>query len=489
MKKIVLTLLCACFSISYAQITTPGNGSLFTFSYFVDDPSGAVTTPEAGVYLLSQDLTISQNDTLLLDASIQNLQIEGDVTITVNGTLLCSSRDNQLEINGIENDSTDLFEWRFEEAASSVLSNLKFEYGESIFISQSPILIENCEFSHFSSQVIRFMNCNPIIRDCNFHDNQMAAINSAVNVQGSPIIRNNTFYHNVLSNANQPQINLGPGIDSSVILIEGNTIEGCSSMSGGIAIANLMNVGSTRAVLRNNTIENNRYGYTQQGSNILALIEDNLFINNNLETNPMNGGSGISIYGSDTTCIAKLRRNTISGNLWGITAINYHKIDMGTATDYGNNSLYNNENGGTTYALYNNAVSSITAIGNYWGGDTEEFAESVIYHRPDLGESYGRVLFSPILTEEPVSITDNHDFDISLYPNPSNDFIQIQLSESTSPLFTVFQLYDLSGRLIQVVPATGTQTQIGVTNYPSGIYLLKVVNDSKIVAVKKIVKR
>ena len=480
MKKILLLLLFICFSISYAQITTPGNGTLFTFSNLVDDPSGAVTSPETGVFRLAQDLTISSNDTLLLDSAMQSLWITGNVTITVLGCVQCEERSNHLEITGIQTDSsTSFYAWRFEEAAPSRLSHLRMENGENIFISQSQISIENCEFSQFNSQVIKYMNCNPIILHCDFHDNRQAAINSAVNVTGSPIICYNRFYHNVLDNVNQPQINLGPGTDGRDIIIEGNTIEGCSPMSGGIAIANLMNIGPTQAVIRNNTVENNRYGYTQQGTDIFALIEDNQFINNNLEENPMAGGSGISIYGSDTTCAAKLRRNVISGNLWGITAINKHTIDMGTTEDFGHNYLYDNGNNGQTYALYNNASSSMTAVGNYWGGNTEEFAESVIFHRPDLGDNYGLVLYTPILTEDTMGIMDNKEITFTVYPNPTKGVVNVELNPANCSLSAEIQVFDIYGRQLQTMPVTEERTQVDLSGCAQGIYFLSLINNGK----------
>ena len=254
-------------------------------------------------------------------------------------------------------------------------------------------------------------------------------------------------------------------------------------MSGGIAITDLMNVGSTTAVIRDNTVENNRYGYTQQGTNIYALIEDNIFRNNNLETNPMNGGSGISIYGYGTTCSAKLRRNVITGNLWGITAINYHHIDMGTADDFGHNSLSDNGNDGVTYALYNNAHSSMTAIGNYWGGNTEEFAESVIYHRPDLSDNYGLVLYTPILTEEEEGISDNETVAINIYPNPTHDILTVE-SEN---LIREISVFDQMGRLMAVVETrctTSLQCVVNTSALHTGIYILKVVTDRGIETTK-----
>lgn len=489
MKKVLLFILFICLSVGYAQIVTPGNGTQFTFSDLVNDPSGAITSPETGIFILTQDLTISANDSLLLDSAMQSLQIVGDVTITVLGCVQCEERSNLLEITGIQTDSSPtFFEWRFEEAAPSLLSHLRMENGENIFIGQTQISIQNCEFSNFNSQVIKYMNCNPIILHCDFHDNRQAAINSAVNVTGSPIICYNRFYHNVLDDVNQPQINLGPGTNGRDIIIEGNTIDGCSPMSGGIAIANLMNVGLTQAVIRNNIIENNRYGYTQQGSDIFALIEDNQFINNNLEENPMNGGSGISIYGSDTTCAAKLRRNIISGNLWGITAINKHTIDMGTAEDFGHNRLFDNGNGGQIYALYNNASSSMSAVGNYWGGNTEAFVESVIYHRPDLGNNYGLVLYAPILTEDTTEIADSEEISMVVYPNPTNGIVNIQLSSGPFPHTSEIQIFDIYGRRLQVWPVKDERIQIDLSGYSKGIYFFAFVTNRKKTVSKVVVE-
>ena len=401
MKKVILIFVLFCVTNCYAQITTSGEGKSYTFSQLASDISGSVTITPDGSATLNNNLTISQNDTLILDSDLQYLDIKGNITITILGSVVCEPRQNKLPVIGSAEDSTSqTFEWRFEQAAPSRFSNIIFENGENIFMEKTNLTIDSCEFRFFNSQAIKYMSCNPIIQNCYFHDNKLAAINSAANITGSPIIRNNIFYHNVLDNVNQPQINLGPGTENDTICIIGNVIDGCSNMSGGIAVSDLMNVSHTNVVLRGNRIENNRYGYTQNGTNIYAIIEDNIFKDNNLETNPMNGGSGISIYGSDTTCAAKLRRNLITGNFWGITAIYYHNIDMGTANDFGYNSLYDNQNGGIEYALYNNAYSPMSAIGNYWGDNSAEHAEEVIFHQNDQN-NLGLVTYEPVLYLEP----------------------------------------------------------------------------------------
>ena len=163
---------------------------------------------------------------------------------------------------------------------------------------------------------------------------------------------------------------------------------------GGISVADLMGVGSTKVLLKNNTIRENRYGYNQQGQTISSVIVGNQFINNSHEENPMNGGSGISIYGSTVNNKAILRDNVITGNLWGITAIYMHHIDLGKEEDWGNNTIHDNGNGGVVYDLYNNSSCDIMAVGNDWGTTNAEVIEEHIVHQPD-DPSLGLVTYIP----------------------------------------------------------------------------------------------
>ena len=163
---------------------------------------------------------------------------------------------------------------------------------------------------------------------------------------------------------------------------------------GALSIADLMGVGATKVLLKDNILRESRYGYNQQGQTISSVIVGNQITDNVYEDNPMNGGSGISIYGTTTDNKAILRNNIISGNLWGITAIYQHDIDLGTADDWGYNTIRDNGNGGEVYDLYNNSACDITAIGNDWGTMSYDEIESHIVHHPD-NPSFGTVTFVP----------------------------------------------------------------------------------------------
>lgn len=399
-RFIFLSFIILLFINAQAQIVTDGNGTKYTLQDLATVYPEAVICTEPGVYHLHESLTLSTNDTLFLDESLQQLVLHNELTITIQGVLTSAERTDLLTVTSErENAESASYEWRLEEGSVGLLQHILFEDGKDIFLTDGEFTLRHCEFTGFSESAVRMMNCNPVITGCHFHDNHAAAIQSPANASSSPVITNNILYNNVLDNTNNPQINLGTG-GTDTIVITGNRIEGvASTMSGGIAISNLVGAEQvTQVLLSGNTITHNRYGYTQTGTNISAEILDNIITDNNLETDPMNGGSGISIYGYDTTCYAKIRRNLIAGNLWGVTAVYRYHIDMGTANDWGRNVLYDNANNDELYAFAMSQYSTldVTAIGNYWGNNDTAFAESVILHQHDQS-NLGRVEFDPIL--------------------------------------------------------------------------------------------
>lgn len=405
MKKLsfFIVFLLGLASLAKAQWTSPGNGTTYTIDDLVNVSEGCVVCNSSMVFTVIADVTISPTDKLLLLDGKQIYML--DATLTIKGTMIAEgSEDLHCWIGG---DSTSNHaSLRLEDCTEPCrFTKVLFIYLTELQVIGSEASFANSSFMYFRansrSEAVNFMNCDPVFDNCLFENNEGAAISSPVNGQGSPQITNCTFHNNVTSNANQPQINLGPGA-ADTIRIVGCTIEGGGhDMSGGIAIADLIGTGDTKILLKDNSIKNNRYGYNQQGYHLSSVVTGNEFVDNNLETNPNNGGSGISVYGMDENNRAIIRNNLITGNLWGITAIYYHHLDLGTESEWGGNAIFGNENGGVEYALYNNGYSDITAIGNYWGSNDPEYAESVVFHRPDLGESYGLVSFQPIAELHP----------------------------------------------------------------------------------------
>jgi hypothetical protein len=288
--------------------------------------------------------------------------------------------------------------------------------------------------------------------------NEGAAIGSPANGQSSPKILNCEFDSNV-DGANIPQINLGPGSEDSICIV-GNLIDGTYAQfhTGGISVADLMGTGDTKILLKDNVIKNNRYGYNQQGYHLSSTIVGNEFIDNYHEDNPMNGGSGISIYGLDENNKAVIRNNIVTGNLWGITAINAFDIDLGTEDDWGNNEIHNNGNSGMVYDLYDNSACNIMAVGNNWGTTSEHEVEDHIVHQHD-NPNLGLVTFIPFIGYDGVDETATAAFTMS--PNPA----QSRFTVEGKGLMTITNML---GQRILTKTIDGKET----VELPRGLYLV-----------------
>lgn len=486
MKKTTITFLFLLFSLGNlsAQWVSPGTGNIYSMEDLASVSGGCVESIDESTFRITSDITIATNDQLTIENGTSAVIINDQILITINGSFKCQQ---QIDFYG---EGEDHFGLRFENATDCQLNNIRFKNGTGFHVIESEVVFENCHFEAFTTQTtnaaVNYMNCSPTFSNCTFTDNYGAAISSGVNVKGSPLIKDCYFFNNVVSNQNLPQINLGPG-DTDTIRIIGNQIIGNHySMSGGIAVTDLIGTGSTIVLLKDNEIKDNRYGYNQQGFTISSLVIGNLIIDNNAETNPMNGGSGISIYGYNENMKAKLRNNIITGNLWGITAIYYNDIDLGTEDDYGNNSIFGNHNDGygedAEFGIYNNSHSDITAIGNYWGTNNETEVEDVIYHHPDLGDGYGTVTFLPILVEEPTQVSQYDEKEgttLTVFPIPCHNEITIESPFSTS----VLTLFNSTGQPVYKQQIRMGTQQIELPELQSGIYF--VVLDSCGMSIRK----
>ncbi len=400
MKKSFLFLI-AIFAIvnTHGQWISPGNGTTYTMPDLVDVTEGVVTVGENG-YVINADLTISANDVLKIDDQVVRIDV-AEVLVTINGSMVCTNT-NRVKFYGLN--ETQHFSMRFENATGCNIKKMYFSDGAGIKVIDSDVTFDDVKFVYFtrdySNAVIDIFNCDPVIKDCYFMLNHGAAISSPANGQASPQILNCDFDTNVTDNVNTPQINLGPG-GNDTIRIVGNEVYTIMAQwyVGGLSIADLMGTGETKVLLKDNIIKEGRYGYNQQGQTISSVIVGNQFIDNYHEDNPMNGGSGISIYGTTVNNKAILRNNVITGNLWGITAIYLHDIDMGTEEDWGYNEIHDNYNAGEIYDLYNNSACDITAVGNQWGTTNYDFIEAHIYHQAD-DPSLGLVTFYPYVGSE-----------------------------------------------------------------------------------------
>ena len=481
MKKLYFSLvfILGLWSMLNAQWVSPGNGTTYTIEDLVEVSNGCVMWIDGNQqYRIENDITISAND--ILDVN-HSLYFNNNVTLTIKGS--------------IEAINTDTYYWLAFSGNSGVGGRIRLEdaTGPCVFrrcniteldgiqIIESEAVFTDCHFHTFrceqQSAAVNCMNCDPVFTNCEFDNNNGSAISSPANGQTSPQITNCIFDYNV--GTNQPHINLGPGSQDSIRIVN-CTIQWGDNMAGGISIADLMGTGDTKILLKNNDINHNRYGYNQQGYHLSSTIIGNTFDQNNLETNPMNGGSGISIYGMDGNNKAYIRNNTITKNLWGITIINAADVDLGTEDDWGHNVIHDNghlANYGMDYLyfdLYNNTACDIMAVGNYWGTIDEQVIEEHITHQYD-DPSLGLVTYIPFLDNDAIEESENTAFVVA--PNPiSNGSFTLTL-ENAQPSEMV--IYNLNGQLVKSQMIENSVNTINVETLESGVYFIEVKNNEE----------
>lgn len=413
MKNMLCAMLLITVSLYLnAQYVTPGNGDVFSLDDLVDVSGGAVQSSGEN-YILTAEITISANDVLSVTDNA-TIVCDGGTKITVLGTVEINPPEELLIVSSDTIDLSNPFLNIYLHDAgadNSIIRNLSMRFCCGLKISDADnVLVENCTFyknqydsSHGSAAVV-VSGCNPVIRNCEFISNLYGAVNTPANGYCSPVIENCRMIKNCTANANYPQINLGPGSETDTLYVFNNYIEGHVDMSGGISFSTLVG-GTLKAVMKGNVIVDNRYGVNQYGNDIVLFAIDNIIEDNNLETNPMNGGSGITVYSTNTTTKLYASGNIITGNLWGITLVGNAMANLGningSGVEYnaGKNIIVDNVNGGVTYNLYNNTANDQVAENNYWGFATEEESEGVIWDSNDIS-TLGTVDYSPIWAPE-----------------------------------------------------------------------------------------
>ena len=421
MKKFYAFLLMAAVAAgAMAQdFVSDGTGNVYTFNSLSQIEGTGVTLQDDGSYLVAADFTISEGDVLQMDNNAV-IKMANGVRIYINGDADFAPADTAVVTRDAEDSNPKGF-WMMGDNGNANLKNVTFEYvGVTFGGVNSSLHADNCTFTLYngkmnSSGALGFnASCdNNIVENCYFIENQLNAIgNGATNPVGI-IIRNCLFWHNTTDNRNKPQINLTVGGDYDVLIADNEIIGGQFTLSGGIALSNMMGLAHTGTnIVENNYIADNRYGITTIGS-VDAIIRNNSMVDNHYETNPNNGGSCISVYDSSSSSNIYIEGNLMEGGFWGITIVtgapnvNLGKTEDPEAEDYnpGNNIFVNNGFDGAYYDVYNNGTADVWAQGNTWNVEIQDEVsiEEVVYHQVD-DPSKGLVIFMPPHQDPPSAV-------------------------------------------------------------------------------------
>ena len=378
---------------------------------------GSGVVKEGDSYVLSGIVTIEETDTFNIDDGVV-VEFADDAELVIKGFAdLCSNgAPTILRRHG---DSNNCIGIQVASNQMTKVANIHFDHVGLRGATPAGMRVSNCVFSNHNGIVSSALflgsdGASFTIEDCVFDHCLKAAVGGAANFSCPVIIDGCQFLHNSQANGNVPQLNL---TSASEVTLRNCKVLGDSTLNmvGGIAIANWFGSSGHKVFISNCDIRDNRYGITTMGV-MDVIITDNQIVNNHFETNPNNGGSGISLYDPYLKQTAMVSGNHIENSLWGVTVIGCGKVNLGNVdvpTDspdynFGGNVFKDNGNNGVQYDLYNNSVNTVYAQGNIWSVPTQDEAsiEEVIYHQVD-NNALGLVIFMPAGNPARMEVPDN----------------------------------------------------------------------------------
>jgi hypothetical protein len=485
---------------SYSYYATPGTGKKWNLDSLVANSSGHITF-SGGAYLINDTLTISQSDTIFIRTnSLIYMGFKSLINVNPNAVLIINPPDS-VKFTVLDT-ASKFIGFVIDTSNPTILKKMIMEYGNSVSLLYSNILIDSCTFrfnnyytTSLKSGAISLFYSNATISNCKIIRNRRAGIVSGGNIPSSPVITNNIFLENDTENGLYPQINLGVG-STTPITIRNNTIRGLFTNAGGIAIFPA-STSMTSLIIENNIIKKNSYGMVLYNANINAYINNNIIDSNNINVNPMAAGSGINLFGA-SSINAIITRNKIRWNLWGITIQSSAKPDIGNlfntdTSDNGYNQICFNKHNDTTFDVYNNTHDSISAQNNFWGTLNPDTVRAHIWDHYDI-DSLGVINFLPMLLTEVKQVSTESVTDYKLfnaYPNPFNPStnIRFQIPNSENGKwkmengFVSLKVYDVTGKEVSTLVSGFLNPGIYEVQFPgkqksnfqlpSGVYFYK----------------
>ena len=413
---LVLVAALACQVINAQDVfTTKGDGTTYNIKTLTEIPEtgieplpkddGDAAMPKYG---LTKSITITEGDKFIMDSNVI-LLFGKDVHLTIEGEGDFSKAWSIFSV--YDKDEQTAASLRIRSRTETTIDQCVFWYLGMEVMGEGAVNLSSCNFlkhNGSTAAALYFMSAGApaTIDGCIFEDCQKAAIGSAANASRPMTINSCTVMNNSLANNNIPQINITA---AKPITIQAGCVIGNpkNTMVGGIGISNFMGYDAD-ITIRGCQIEDNRYGIGLVGPAASIRIENCTLLNNRYETNPMNGGSGISLYDPYQQTNAVLTGNHIEGSLWGVTVIGCKEVNLGCldkniAYNPGGNVFKDNGNEGQLYDLYNNSANTVYAQGNTWNvaEQTAEQIETVIYHKHDA-PSLGEVIYWPAATSSDV---------------------------------------------------------------------------------------
>lgn len=162
--------------------------------------------------------------------------------------------------------------------------------------------------------------------------------------------------------------------------------------------------------------------------------------------------------------------NSYSVRSGAFTSTNLSQLNVVAVNRDKNNTIPLKVNGITGYTLTNSRILTATSL------NADVFSESAI--TADGSGNYPMPPMSVLILEysqivQGINQIDNSKDEFTIYPNPSNNFLNVVLSKNSFPINKII-IYDVTGKEIKSLDIKGNSKnlQADVSSLPKGIYLL-----------------
>lgn len=395
-----------------AEYTTPFSLETYTLESLSNVAESGVSKIEPGIYLMANDVTVTKRNSFSI-AGVKELRIADGVCLTLECKPDLNSAERVKITRASDDDAPKGIKIDYSSTSATAtnikVANIDFEYASLRNLGTVGMDVDQCTFSFANGALnsAAALSTGPSgasynITNCEFNQCEVPAIAGSANYYCGLNIKGCKFFDNNTANTNKPQVNLTVGGNLPVVIEDCVFIGEGRNLVGGIGVANLAaGAGENMVIIRNCEVRNHRYGITGTGPMHIE-VHDCTIVDNNHETNAMNGGSGINFSGYYYGLDGVISGCHIENSLWGVTLVGCRNVslgEVGNPSSPGNNVFVNNGNGGVPYDLYNNGTTDVMAQNNTWSvsEQTEENIETVIFHKKD-DSKLGLVTFMPANT-------------------------------------------------------------------------------------------
>ena len=89
-----------------------------------------------------------------------------------------------------------------------------------------------------------------------------------------------------------------------------------------------------------------------------------------------------------------------------------------------------------------------------------------------------------------VGVEDYENSTFTIFPNPTKGLVNVQFSQNMAQSTdSKIQLFDIYGKLLQVIPISSDLENIDLEPYAKGVYVIKATSNGTIYAIQKVVKQ